>query len=156
MIIKLTRIQVFYTSLAIMLLGLLLYKLSFIIGSETTTGEVVGIKSWSTRGRYGGSYTAPVVKFNTKDYEVRFQGETNMDIQYGDKVNVIYKTDDPTDAFIYSFVGFWLVSLIYCSIFYLLLIATAIFSYLKKNESLEIIISKKIRIKKQENNILNQ
>lgn len=156
MIIKLTRIQVFCTSLAIMLLGLLIYKLSFIIGSETTTGEVVGIKSWSTRGRYGGTYTAPIVKFDTKAYEITFQGETNMDIQYGDKVNVIYKTDDPTDAFIYSFVGFWLVSLIYCSIFYLLLIATAIFSYLKKDESLQINISKKMKIHKTKNDLINQ
>jgi len=144
MIIKLTRIQVFYTSLAMMLLGLLIYKLIFIIGSVTTTGEVVKIKSWSTGGRYPGTYRAPIVKFNTDKYEVTFQGETNMDIKYGDKVTVIYKTDEPTDAFIYSFVGFWLISLMYCSIFYLLLIATAIFSYLKKGESLLIHISKKL------------
>lgn len=155
MVIKLTRMQVFYTSLAMMLLGLLIYKLSFIIGSETTTGEVVGIKSWSTGGRYPGTYSAPVVKFHTDQYTITFQGETNMDIYYGDQVTVIYKTDDPTDAFIYSFVGFWLVSLIYCSIFYLLLIATAIFSYLKKGESLQINISKKMKIHKTKNEIIN-
>lgn len=156
MVIKLTRIQVFYTSLGIMLLGLLIYKLSFIIGSETTTGEVVGVKSWSTRGRYPGTYTAPIVKFSTETHEVTFQGETNMDIKYGDKATVIYKTDEPTDAFIFSFVGFWLISLMYCSIFYLLLIATAIFSYLKKDESLEINISKKMKIHKTKNHLLNQ
>lgn len=141
--------------MATMLLGLLIYKLSFIIGSETTTGEVVGIKSWSTRGRYPGTYTAPVVKFNAEAYEVTFQGETNMGIQYGAKVNVIYKTDHPTDAFIYSFVGFWLVSLMYCSIFYLLLIVTAIFSYLKKDESLEINISKKMKVHKTKNDLIS-
>lgn len=156
MIIKLTRIQVFYTSLGIMLLGLLIYKLSFIIGSETTTGEVVGIKSWSTRGRYPGSYSAPIVKFNTETNEMTFQGETNMDIKYGDKVTVIYKTDEPTDAFIFSFVGFWLISLMYCSIFYLLLIGSAIFSYLKKDESLEINISKKMKLHKTKNHFINQ
>lgn len=156
MTIKLTRMQVFYISLAMMLLGLLIYKLSFIIGSETTTGEVVGIKSWSTRGRYPGSYSAPVVKFNAQKHDITFQGETNMDIQYGEKVTVIYKTDDPTDAFIYSFVGFWLVSLMYCSIFYLLLIATAIFSYLKKDESLRINISRKMMIHKTKDYLINQ
>ena len=141
--------------MATMLLGLLIYKFSFIIGSETTTGEVVGIKSWSTRGRYPGTYTAPVVKFNSKAYEVTFQGETNMGVQYGAKVTVIYKTDDPTDAFIYSFVGFWLVSLMYCCIFYFLLIATAIFSYIKKDESLEINISKKMKIHKTKNDLIS-
>lgn len=155
MIINLTRMQVFYVSLSMMLLGLLIYKLTFIIGSETTTGEVIKVKSWSTRGRYPGTYTAPVVKFNTDQYEVTFQGETNMDIKYGDKVDVIYKTDEPTDAFIYSFVGFWLVALMYCSIFYFLLIATAIFSYLKKGESLEININKKMKIHKTKNDLIN-
>lgn len=152
MILKLNRNKIFVIGISIILAFLLINRVYFISQSEITTGEVVRNKSWSSnvvslRPYQGsGSYSAPVIQFKKDSLEISFQGPTNLEIQDGEHVQVIYKISDPTDAELYSFVGFWFSPLLYC-IIPLLFLTAATFSFLNSSDIITIdfknIISKK-------------
>ncbi len=126
-----------------MFIYLVLNRVDYMIGSETTTGNVIRIKKWYSRG----SYSAPVINFKTELYNVTFQGETNMDVEVGDKVKVIYKTEYPSDAEVFSFVGFWLAPLLYCLV-PLMVLAAAVFTFLEKNTSYNIYVGRGMKFSK--------
>ncbi len=144
MTVELNRNKLFLIGVGIVFLYLLLNRVDYIFGSNTTKGEVVRIRSWTGRRS---SYTAPIVKFSTETDNITFQGTTNMDATVGEMVDVIYKVDDPTNAEIYSFIGFWLSPLIYC-ILPLILLTAAAFSFLTASDILIFTIGKKFTITK--------
>jgi hypothetical protein len=144
MTIKLNRNKLFLIGVGIVFIYVLLNRVDYIFGSNITTGEIVRIRSWSGNRS---SYTAPIVKFSTETNEITFQGTTNMDASEGETVDVIYKANDPTNAEIYSFVGFWLSPLIYC-ILPLILLTAASFSFLTASDMLIFNIGKKFTVTK--------
>ena len=126
MTIKLNRKKILFIGIGIIALYLFINRVEFIMGSEFTTGKVVSF--------YGNrSVSYPVVEFEIVDYIIRFTSEGNMDYYLGDEVPVIYKVNDPVNAEIYSFVGFWLTPIIFMFLPFILLIS-AVFSFLTKRQ----------------------
>jgi hypothetical protein len=144
MTITLNRNKVFFIGLGIIFIFLLLNRIDYIIGSTTTTGKVQYVRHWTSRSS---RYTAPVIEFQTEDYEIKFQGETNMPLHAGETVNVIYKIKDPTNAEVYSFIGFWLSPLLYCILPLIFLVAIT-FSFLTHSDVFVVNIGKRFTITK--------
>lgn len=114
------------------LLYVFLYRVKFIRNSELTRGIVVDKKIiWGLRS--GGRQVAPIIAFYYDEYQYRFPAELNLNLEKGDIVDVIFNLDDPTDAMVYSFNGFWLAPLLY-AIFPFILYVAAIFSFIKPGQ----------------------
>jgi len=145
--LKLTRKHLFLISLVVVFLSILMFRIDYLIEGKTTTGEVIKIKTWATGSRrFGGTYSAPVVTFNSDQYTITFQGETNMSATIGEKVNVIYQPNNSEKVLIYSFIGFWLTPILWHIIPYILLIGPAIFSFVKKNDQIIIVLERKPKL----------
>jgi hypothetical protein len=130
--IRLNRVKLFVLGLVVIVTCYFIRQVTFIVTSHCAEGKVVAVTNANnTRTRI--SY--PVVEFSVDGREYAFTGESNMDVEKGDRVEVIYKTDDPTDAHIYTFAGFWLRNIIWF-IVPLLLWAAFSTSYLDKGELL--------------------
>lgn len=150
--IRLNRTKIYLIGVATILVFVVINRVNFIIGSKFTVGQVIKIKSWSTRNYRGGGsyYTAPIVKFTDHMNEMTFQGETNEDLKPGEFVKVIYKSDDQSDAKIFSFIDFMLPPLLY-SLIPLLLLSAATFSFIESTDLVELNIEKmyKLTIRKE-------
>lgn len=144
MAIKLNRNKLFLIGLGIIFVFLLLNRIDYIFGSATTVGKVIYVKNWTYRSS---RFTAPMVQFQTETQEITFQGETNMNLKNGETVDVIYKTNNPTNAEVYSFVGFWLSPLLYC-ILPLIFLVAIIFSFLTDSDVFVVNIGKPFTIRK--------
>jgi len=136
-VIKLNRKNIFIIGLVTIALFLFINRLDYIFNSNISSGQVIDIKTWFTRGKYGGSYSVPIIVFYTDTLKITFQGVTNMDLKIGESVDVIYKTSKPTDAKVYSFIGFWFLPVFYCIIPFMLLNAI-VFSFLSVRDRITI------------------
>lgn len=140
MTFKLNRKNIFFIGLALTFVYLILNRLDYIFASQTTIGQVVEIQ-------YEGGFSVPIINFSPSDTSVSFKGVANMNLGLGDIVSVVYKTNDPSNAEIYTFTGFWLTPLLYCLIPLMLLMAI-VFSFLSKKQTFTIHIGKQIRLYK--------
>jgi hypothetical protein len=156
MTFQLNRNRIFFTGFGVILLFLLINRLDHMIGTRITTGQVIGERKWHSYSYREGTtnYTAPLVRFSDGTSLFTFEGITNMEVKGGEKLSVIYKIDDPQQAGIYTFTGFWLSPLIYCLI-PLLLLGAAVFSFLTASEYVIIASGKKPRILKTEHGTEN-
>ena len=95
------------------------YKLE--TGSAAAAGEIVKVIPYLTKnpGKSSAIQYFPDVKYTTASgEEVMFRsGVTSRAEHYkpGDKVRVLYKTDDPQDALIGSFSALWAMAIIFTS-----------------------------------------
>lgn len=126
---------------------MLLDRFEYILSSSTTSGRVIEINKWTTRGKYGGTYSAPIIKFSTDKYIITFQGVANMKAYLGEKVTVLYDDSNPIKASVYNFVGFWLTPLIFFLI-PIMVITAFVFSFFKRNVIYSLELGKKIRFNK--------
>lgn len=93
----LNRNHIFLIGLITALLFALIHILNFTVKSEITKGKVV---AW-----YGPD---PVVYFYDEGKMVQFTGESYMNVEVGDIVNVIYEEENPRNAAVFSFTGFFM------------------------------------------------
>ncbi len=135
MTVKLNRITILLIGISIVIIFLFLNRFDYIIGSTTTIGEVKYIKMWTQGTISRTHYTAPIISFNYGSKTITFQAETNMDLEKGEKVNVIYKNKNPQNARIYSFIGFWLAPILY-SMIPLLFLTALILSFINKSDEI--------------------
>jgi hypothetical protein len=158
MTITLNRTKIFVIGLVIIGLVLIFNRVDYIFGSDVTTGEVVQTKMYSSQKFHANGYSyntyssndfsAPIIEFLVANKSITFEGTSNMDVETGDKVQVIYKISDPTKAQVYSFVGFWLTPLLYCIVPMMLLIAI-VFSFLSPSQTVVLNFDKWGKNKKQ-------
>lgn len=147
---SLNRKHLVLLSLDVVIIGLFLFRMNYLLGGSKTNGVVVDIVSWSSGGyRNRGTYTAPIIRFNVNNLEYTFQGETNINLNQGDKIQIIYEDKNPNKASIYTFFGFWFVPILISAIGYLVFILPLIFSFINKNEVLFISLDKGFRISKK-------
>ena len=130
--IRLNRFQIFMLGIFMILLYVFLYRVKFIRNSELTRGIVIDKKEVGGL-RTGGGQIAPIIAFYYDGYQYRFPAELNLNIERGDIVDVIFNLDDPTEAMVYSFSGFWLAPLLY-AIFPFILYVAAIYSFIKRGQ----------------------
>ncbi len=118
MAIKLNRNNIFLIGLFIIFIYLVLNRVDYIIGSNTTEGEVIKTRNHES-----------IIKFQTDSKEITFHGTTIMTLEIGEKVRVIYKVENPKNAKIYRFSGFWFIPILYC-LLPLMVLTAAAFSFL--------------------------
>jgi len=147
MILRFSRLKIYSFSIGLVFFLILLDRVEYILSSKAANGRVIEIKKWSTQGKYGGRYTAPIIKFSTDDYIITFQGVTNMEAYVGEKVNVLYNPSNQVEASVFNFIGFWLTPLIFLLI-PIMIITAFVFSFFKKNVIYSLEIGKKIRLNK--------
>jgi hypothetical protein len=111
MIIRCDRDRLFTIGGIIILILFALLKLQFLIGARVTTGTVIDTRRWEANGSLrspNGGFTAPIVSFKADSLTIKFVGEKNLHFGVDPNVPVIYKINEPTDAHIYTLLGFWL------------------------------------------------
>ena len=130
--IQISRISVFIIGIIAIIFFVFLNRIEFILGSEITHGKKIGDRITSRR-----NYVYPVIQFETKKSIITFGGEINMEIDNPMDVPVIYKINEPTNAMVYTIVGFWMSPFIY-AILPLLFLTAAVFSLLSEKEGLRL------------------
>ena len=89
----------------------------FVAGAERTTGTVVDLRESRFRNEDGFEETSyfPIVTFTTPEGRaVRFESSTTNDsYDIGDRVDVLYDPDDPSDARLAALVDLWLFPVLF-------------------------------------------
>jgi len=132
--ILLTRKKFLFIAFSLFVIYFLAFKLKFIVGSSFTEGKIITFKS-------GFRVLNPVVEFSANNNVFRFTGEASFD-DYTDKVvKVVYKNDDPSNARIFSFFGFWWSGII-LGLVPLALYSAIVLSFVAKGESVKVDLGK--------------
>jgi len=137
MVIKIARSHIWYVSIFLVLLFLVINRLNNVYKSHITDGVVIGHKIWENETFPEDTEIAPIVEFYTEDTRITFTSQRNLNYEINDKVNVIYKEKNPHNANIYSFYGFWLEPLI-LSFIPITIISALIFAFISKKDIIEI------------------
>lgn len=125
--IHLSREKFFIASVLIVILFWGINRFTIINESNFAAGVVIDQRCWGNRM----TYCNPVILFNHENDSIIFEGETDLDVFKGDSVTVIYRKQKTNDAEVWSFGGFWGVSII-IALFIILLVNAVVFSFLKK------------------------
>lgn len=134
MTFTLSKNQLHLIGVGIILLFAFLYSFDFYWGSSTTTGKVTAIKTWWYKGSL---YTEPIIEFKVNDQTYTFDGETNTVISPDEIIPVIYKTNNPAKAKIYTFQTFWLPPILY-TIAPLLIYSALVLAFFKSSYTFRI------------------
>lgn len=118
--IKLNRNHIFLIGLLVAFLFVGIHILNFELASNSANGEVVGYRDKKC-----------VVAFYVNGEEIRFLSEPNLSYKVHDKVEVIYKINNPKNAAIYDFIGFYLNYFLY-SIIPIMLFASFNYAWFDK------------------------
>jgi hypothetical protein len=107
----------FLKGAVLVVVGVMGIRCSFFVGAGFAEGEVSYFSMESFLRAKG---FVPIVTFETADGEkVTFRaGITSHEIKYakGEHVSVVYKKNDPKNAAIFSFMGFWFNWILICGI----------------------------------------
>lgn len=134
----LNRIQILFIGIGIICFYLILNRYELILGCKITTGKVIGNTSIGSHG----SYMQPTIQFIANDsLEVTFLGVRNDELNIGSEIPVIYPSQNPSNAYAYTFKGFWVVPIIY-TLFPLIVFVSAILSFIGPYDTVTFNISK--------------
>ena len=86
-------------------------RIVFFINSEYADGEVVGFESKSRA-----FLRHPVIKFQLNGNQYQFLAAVNINLELKEPVKVIYKKNNPENAAVYSFFGFWFHYLLFSQV----------------------------------------
>jgi hypothetical protein len=126
----LSRFQLIVSCLGVVFFFVFLSRAKHVFVGKRTTGEVIGEHIWGSRTKY----TDPVVSFEDGFGTVTFYGESNLHYQRGDRVPVIYLEREDPEAYINTFLGFWLRPLMY-SIIPVFLLLAALLSFFSAKDT---------------------
>jgi hypothetical protein len=87
---------------------------TFLATAYTTQGEVLALEAYQDKG--GGTLYRPVLRFRThagQETEFRSpEGSSAPGFQVGQRIDVVYNPEEPSDARIQGFMQLWLPTLI--------------------------------------------
>jgi hypothetical protein len=134
----LNRIQLMLLGFCLVIAGMLIQRLYIISRGALAYGQVIKIHHWNERSyrRSTSSYSAAIIQFTAGSREIVFQAVTDMDVGTDASVKILYNKETPTDAYVFSFVGFWCMPLLYCA-FIFLIIAMLSLSLIEMSEKIE-------------------
>lgn len=135
--IRLSREKFFIASIIVVIIFWGINRLTIISESNFANGVVIDQRCWGSRM----SYCNPIIYFKHQTDSIVFEGETDLDVFTGDSVTVIYRNNNANNAEVWSFGGFWGISII-ISIFIILLLNAIVFSFIKNRSVLIITIPK--------------
>lgn len=139
----LNRNHIFLIGLTTAFAFAFIHILNFRIKSEFTEGKVSG---W-----YGND---PIVYFTLDGKVIQFAGETNLDVDVGDKVSVIYEEANPKNAAVFSFTGFFMPYFMFL-IMPLLFYTAFVYSYFGRNDTVTVNFKKDAEKRISKNKRLN-
>lgn len=152
MVFSLNRNHVFLVLILLILTFLFINRISFIIGSKITDGEVVDFNSWQSSGKYRTTHYAPVVEYKTDNGIYQFTACTDdyKFFKLGEKVKVIYKFNHE-NAKIYSLLGFGFpITQMPLLIVLLIAVFSSVYSFIDSKQRILINIGKKPSFKRTE------
>lgn len=117
----LTRTQLFLPLFCLLILPFVLPRLFWLRGTQTTTGLFAFAGMGSVGDQMPLSYS--VIYFRLGRDTVWFNGLGNLGLHPGDRVQVRYKVNDPSDAKVDIFAAIWGDILVYNGIPVLMLLA---------------------------------
>jgi hypothetical protein len=147
--IRLRRHQLFLIGVSVIVLFYFLNKAWFIFQSETTIGTCSEYEIIFPEGRQNNpDRYHSIIRYEVggKEYEIR--GTENIKLEKNEIVTVIYKKKEPSEAYQYSFFGFWYYGILY-SVLSFLLLTLICFGAFEKHHHFTIPIP--FRQKKKEN-----
>jgi hypothetical protein len=140
--VRLCRKRLFKIGLGILILYIGLNRLNILLGTQKTEGEVIAYQINSSP-----AFLPEIRYYSPEGQSVRFVGGEGSFFDIGEKVPVIFKINNPSEAWIYTFLSFWYPALIW-AIFPLILLIAAVFSFVRKDEVIVMNLFKKFRIRK--------
>ena len=90
----------------LLLMPLVLYKVIWLTGTRETTGTMY-FTGHGNLGSVLGISTYPVIWFRSGKDTIFFNENVNVSLKQNEKVSVRYRTDNPSDAKINSFICIW-------------------------------------------------
>lgn len=146
---KLGRTHLIIITLFIVVLFVGINRYRYVNSAVITEGIVIGQKIFENKTFPEDTEYAPVLEFYNGDDKITFTAERNLGYQNGEIHKIIYKKNNPRNAKIYSFTGFWMEPLI-ISIIPFIIISGFIFGFVSKGDKIMFSINgfKRIRSKK--------
>jgi len=120
--------------LAVALLPLTLYKMGWLAFSKPTVGTVLYIAQ--TNSRTTGRQTYPVVEYNTGRHKLTASGDYNLPYSAGDPYPIRYNQFNETDTRLNTFWGCWIDTMIWNTIFTVIISITFLVDGIVPKESL--------------------
>lgn len=143
--IKVCRFRAFCIGILIIIFYIGLNRLNILVGSQKTTGQVI---SYQMHDYEGDGLLLSEVKFELPTGEpFRFTTDKETFLEIGNVLPVLYKKDNPSEAWVYTFVDFWYPAIVW-GIFPLILLIAFIYSFLRKDEYLSINLAGNFKINK--------
>lgn len=132
---KLNRDQIYFVGIAIIIIFFFTNKIDFYLRGKITKGNILYNYTWNNNGfKFRGSHTNPIVQFSTDKYIVTFSGETDLNYEMSDTVDVIYLKSNIKKAKIYSLGGFWFQGF-YWGLIPFIIYTASIYSFFEPNVS---------------------
>ncbi len=159
--IRINRHYLFVAGVIIIFTFYFLNKFHFISNAEQTKGVCVGYDFIYREGRDSSSIPDkfyPIVAYHVDEESYTLRGIEEVMMDKGDVLKVIYKSDDPADAYVFNFIGFWYFGLLYSIMAVMGMIVIAYgaldknnvlritLPFVRKNKNVEIEISKKPKL----------
>lgn len=126
-----------FLSAFLLLMGIyFINHITFILQSEQVKGKVVSVST--SNGFSSVKYVYPLVEFSINEKTYIFRSDVdNPNYLQGDVVTVIYKKENPSEAYIYTFTHFWAKGLGYL-INPLFLLYAVFYSLLARGDKLQV------------------
>lgn len=125
---KFTRHHLFVSGALLIMLFTFLYRFNFIRNAALTDGLCIGQDYiyYQNGSNKNIDKMIPIIAYQVEDESYTLSGVENQWMEKGTVVEVIYNTNNPSQAYINDFTGFWLYPVLSCA---LISIAWLIFSY---------------------------
>ncbi|HNQ68669.1 MAG TPA: DUF3592 domain-containing protein [Bacteroidales bacterium] len=147
MTISLNRSKILIIAIITVFAFLAINRIDRIRKSTITTGKVSGVEIRKSKWNHGEDRSA-LIQFEYNGDTIHFRGEQNVQYELEEEVRVVFQNDNPNNAKIYSFAGFWLAPLMYC-IIPLWLLSALVLSLFDKSDKVIIKLGKRTTIVKQ-------
>ncbi len=98
------KIHLYFLGFILIIIFSNLRNINLLLFGKLTKGTVIRIDETYTKGRYGGTYYHSVVRYNYNDYQIDFWGQSNLVLDVGSNVKVIYLPNGDLSK-VYSFTG---------------------------------------------------
>jgi hypothetical protein len=123
--ITISKFLIYYLLIIGLLIPTIFKDFYYALTFEKTKGEIESFLFKESTGKRGGKVTRyyPVVQYQVGDtlYSCLGSEFLHEGSYLHDKVPIIYQPDNPSHAFVYSFLGFWATELVYIIPFSLML-----------------------------------
>ena len=130
MTIKLNKTQFFLTFSLLFVLMVFTNRIHFYIRSSFATGVLINKADCYPNSMISTSYIEflPI----NEEVKVRFQGVSNLKIADCENIPVIYKTSNPSKAYVYTRYGFWIGPIMYFLLIFIFVCAIT-YAFLDEN-----------------------